>query len=51
MQIHDELVLECRAEQAEDVAGLVRREMEGAMALKVPLKVDVAWGKNWFEGK
>lgn len=51
MQIHDELVLECAREDAESVAALVRQEMEHAMELRVPLKVDINWGPNWLEGK
>jgi len=31
------------------IAELVRREMSGAMALSVPLKVDVAAGPNWLD--
>ncbi|MEI8197277.1 MAG: DNA polymerase I, partial [Phycisphaerae bacterium] len=51
IQIHDELVLEVQKEAIEAVAGLVREKMEGAMELKVPLKVDINWGENWLEGK
>lgn len=49
LQVHDELVLEGPEEEAEEVASLVREIMEGACALKVPLKVDVAIGHNWLE--
>jgi DNA polymerase-1 len=49
MQIHDELVFECRADEAHQWRDLVRREMETAMTLKVPLKVDIGLGKNWLE--
>jgi DNA polymerase-1 len=28
---------------------MVRSEMEGAIKLSVPLKVEIAWGKNWDE--
>lgn len=49
MQIHDELVFECRADEAEKWRDLIRREMEGAMRLKVPLKVDIGLGRNWLE--
>src|SRR3972149_1789080 len=41
LQVHDELVFEIPAAQWGDVAPLVKAEMEGAMALGVPLVVDV----------
>jgi len=49
IQVHDELVLEVEDTQREQVADLVRREMEGVLELKAPLKVDLGWGKNWDE--
>ena len=49
LQVHDELVLECAEQQLEDCAQLVTKEMEGAFKLKVPLKTDVKWGRNWYE--
>jgi DNA polymerase-1 len=51
LQVHDELVFETPADQVEADAQMIREEMVGAMKLKVPLKVDVGWGKNWEEGK
>jgi DNA polymerase-1 len=47
MQIHDELVFEVKAEELEIMEELVRKEMEGVMALSVPLKVSIGCGKNW----
>ena len=49
IQIHDELVFECRKEAAAHWADIIRQEMEGAMKLKVPLKVDLGMGPNWVE--
>lgn len=51
MQIHDELVVECPQEHAETAAAIVRDKMVHAMTLLVPLKVGLAWGKNWLEAK
>ncbi|MCL2646364.1 MAG: DNA polymerase I [Phycisphaerales bacterium] len=51
MQIHDELVFECRTEKADEYAKLIRQEMEHAMELRVPLKVDLGIGPNWLENK
>ena len=49
LQVHDELVFDAHNEEAEDLKGLVRDRMEGAMQLAVPLVVDMALGKNWLE--
>jgi DNA polymerase-1 len=50
LQIHDSLMVECKAELADKVALLLREEMEGVMPeLKVKLAVDVKVGKNWGE--
>ncbi|MCX7668007.1 MAG: DNA polymerase, partial [Atribacterota bacterium] len=49
MQVHDELVFEVPAEEKEEVIPLIRKEMEEVIKLKVPLKVDIASGKNWDE--
>ena len=49
LQIHDELVFEAPQGEIADLAELVRREMVGALDLKVPLKVDLAAGSNWLD--
>ncbi len=49
LQVHDELVFEVPNSEIETVTTLVREEMEGAMKLSVPLKVDVGTGANWLE--
>jgi DNA polymerase-1 len=49
LQIHDELVFEAPAEEIETLARLVRHEMTTALALKVPLRVDLAVGRNWLD--
>ena len=51
LQVHDELVFECAEADAESVAAIVKAEMEGAMELKVPLRADAGWAKNWQEAK
>ena len=51
LQIHDELVVECPAKEADRIAKAVEEAMTGAMELDVPLKVDVGMGKDWFEAK
>jgi len=49
MQVHDELVIEAPAGEKADVMALVKKEMEEVIRLKVPLKVEIASGKNWDE--
>ncbi len=51
IQVHDELVLDAPFEKVEEYSEIVRQEMAGAIELAVPVKVDVAWGKNWLESK
>ncbi|HEX8522858.1 MAG TPA: DNA polymerase I [Tepidisphaeraceae bacterium] len=51
LQVHDELVFETPLDAAEADAQMVREEMVNAMKLKVPLKVEVGWSKNWGEAK
>ncbi|MCL2669948.1 MAG: DNA polymerase I [Syntrophaceae bacterium] len=49
MQVHDELVFELPAAELEALTALVRQEMEESIKLRVPLKVEIAFGKNWDE--
>jgi DNA polymerase-1 len=51
LTVHDELVLEVPEEEAEEVASLVRSEMEGVEKLDVPLVVEGGWGANWHDAK
>lgn len=49
MQVHDELVFEVRQEAAPQYSDIIRRHMENAHALSVPLIVDIGIGSNWDE--
>lgn len=49
MQVHDELVFEVPKSEVDVVRELVRREMEEAIDLEVPIKVDIGVGPNWLE--
>lgn len=51
MQVHDELLVEASAASVEYVAGVLKREMEGAVSLDVPLVVDVGIADNWMDAK
>ena len=47
MQVHDELILEVREDQAETFAVELKTQMQCAATLDVPLIVDVGIGDNW----
>ena len=49
LQIHDELLFEGPRAEVETVTPIIREQMEGALKLEVPIKVDVRVGKNWYE--
>ncbi len=49
LQVHDELILEASAQDAEGAMKLLCEEMENAVKLSVPLDVEAHIGKNWFE--
>jgi DNA polymerase-1 len=49
LQVHDELLVECPREHADEVLELLRDEMERAVGLNVPLKVEAKCGENWYE--
>ena len=51
LQVHDELIVECPEEIAEDVASLVSREMTQVAALRVPLIAEAKIGKSWYDAK
>jgi len=49
LQVHDELVFDVPEAELDEIRELVRAEMENAVPLDVPLKVDIGCGKNWAE--
>ena len=51
LQVHDELVLEVPKEELDSIIGLVQKVMEHAVELKVPLLVDVNYGRSWKDAK
>jgi len=51
LQIHDELLVEIKEEEANEVKEIVKREMENTLSLDVPVIVDTGIGKNWLECK
>ncbi|MGN1418472.1 MAG: DNA polymerase I, partial [Acutalibacteraceae bacterium] len=51
MQVHDELIVECKKEQCGEITALLKEEMENACRMSVKLSADVHSGKTWFESK
>ena len=51
LQVHDELVIAAPESEADEVAVLVREEMERAFDLSVPLRVETGTGSNWLEAQ
>ena len=51
LQVHDELILNVKKDEFEEVKKLVQDEMENAIKLKVALDVDVNFGNTWYEAK
>jgi DNA polymerase-1 len=49
LQIHDSILVECPAAQAEEVGKTLKRVMEGVYKLPVRLDVDITVGDNWGE--
>lgn len=49
LQVHDELVFDVYKPELESVKSLVKHEMEHAIKLTIPLKVDMGTGNNWLE--
>lgn len=51
LQVHDELIFECPASEVEALTQIVEENMENALTLNVPLKVDIHSGPTWYEAK
>lgn len=51
LQVHDELILNVKKDEFEEVKKLVAKEMENAIKLNVALDVDINYGKTWYEAK
>ncbi len=51
LQVHDELLIETPANEAEYVKKILREEMEAAADISVPLEVSVSTGTDWYETK
>ncbi len=51
LQVHDEVILNVLNEEKDEVVDIVRTAMESAADLKVPLKVGIESGENWYDAK
>lgn len=51
LQVHDELIVECKTEDKTTVCRILEEEMSSATKLAVELAVDAHSGKNWLEAK
>lgn len=51
LQIHDELIIEARRDEVEEVKILMKDIMENSIKLDVPLTVDLEVGENWYDTK
>jgi DNA polymerase-1 len=51
LQVHDELVIEAPRAEVDAAGEIMRREMEQAADLSVPLVVDLGLGENWLDAK
>ncbi|HZK43364.1 MAG TPA: DNA polymerase I [Syntrophomonadaceae bacterium] len=49
LQVHDDLILELPRNELEEVCKLLKDNMENAIVLKVPLKVSIEYGENWYD--
>lgn len=51
LQVHDEIIVDCKNSELEKIKKIVKEEMENVVKLKVPLKVELDTGINWYEAK
>jgi len=49
LQIHDELLFEVPDGELKEISKMVKEEMESALTLDIPVKVDIGIGKSWYE--
>ncbi len=51
LQVHDELIVEAHKDEVDKVKQILSKEMQSAMELNVPLKVDMSTGHSWYDAK
>jgi DNA polymerase-1 len=51
LQVHDELIIEAHKDCSERALEILRKEMENAISLSVPLTAEISIGSNWLDAK
>ena len=51
LQVHDEMMIEAPESEKEEVKDIMKREMESAIQLKIPLVAEISEAKNWYDCK
>ena len=51
LQVHDELIIDCKKDELDTVTKLLKDIMENTIKLRVPLEVDIHYGNNWYDAK
>jgi DNA polymerase-1 len=51
LQVHDELLIEAKESELEQVKTILQEEMQSASRLAVPLEIDMHTGANWYDAK
>lgn len=51
LQVHDELMIECRESQKEEVKEILKKSMENVILLKVPLEAELSEANSWYDTK
>lgn len=49
LQVHDELLFDVYREELEELNAMIKKEMQDAMPLQVPVIAESGWGSNWLE--
>lgn len=51
VQVHDELVIDCKKDEIEIVKNILQDKMNNVYKLSVPLKIDINYGSDWYQAK
>ena len=51
LQVHDELIFDVPEDELNEIIKLINDKMKNIYKLSVPLKVEINYGKNWYEAK
>ena len=51
LQVHDEMMIEAPEREKEEVKEIMKKEMESAIQLKIPLVAEISEAKNWYDCK